>query len=158
MSCIFKVKGKLKVAPLLLHGSLPVLFGSIIGYLNIKEIKIYCPTPVIFLVVWAIIYLCIGLSAYRIYMIKELGENINNALFYYYVQLLLSYLWHFIFFSLRLYGVGYIELGVLLIFLIITFIKFIRLDKIAGLLIVPYILWILFVGVIDVLIWIKREM
>ena len=99
-----------------------------------------------------------GFACYRIYMIRDSGENTGTALFYYIVQLLLNYFWYILFFGLRLYGLSFIELIILFIFEIITFIKFIKLDKIAGFLLIPYILWTIFGGVLNFFVWMKNEM
>ena len=64
-------------------------------------------------------------------MIRDSGKDIGTSLFFYIIQLLLNYLWPVIFFSFRLYGMAFIELIVLFIFVGITFVKFIKLDKIA---------------------------
>jgi tryptophan-rich sensory protein len=91
-------------------------------------------------------------------MIRDSGKDIGTALFYYLIQLLLNYFWSFIFFSFRLYGLAFIELIILIVFIVITFIKFIKLDKAAGILLIPYIIWVSFAGVLNYFIWAKNEM
>ena len=91
-------------------------------------------------------------------MIRDGGKDIGTSLFFYIIQLLLNYLWPVIFFSFRLYGMAFIELIVLFIFVGITFVKFIKLDKIAGFLFIPYMAWLIFAGVLNYFVWWKNEM
>ncbi len=162
---ILRVKGKIKVIPLILCVLLPLAGSAFVWYITRNGINIYTqlekpifsPPAYIFMIVWIILYILMGLASYRIYMYRELGEDIGNALFYYLIQLLLNYLWSFIFFSFRLYGLAFIELIILFIFIIITFLKFIKLDKIAGYLLIPYILWCSFALILNYFIWSKNE-
>ena len=166
MNNIFKVNGKVKILPLLICTLIPLIGGIIIVYLNKNSLQIYSQLdqpfriipPIVFPIVWTILYLLMGLASYRIYMVRESGKDIGDALFFFFVQLLLNYLWFFIFFSFRLYGVSFIELIVLFIFSFITFIKFIKIDRFAGYLFIPYILWLMFAGVLDFFVWMKNEM
>lgn len=166
MKNIFKVNGKVKMLPLIGLTLLPILGGGLVGYLNRNSMEIYekldkpifAPPAIVFLVVWVILYLLMGFSSYRIYMIRDGGKDVGTSLFLYIIQLLLNYLWPFIFFSFRLYGLAFIELIILSIFVIRTFIKFIKLDRIAGVCLIPYMIWIVFAGVLNYFIWVKNEM
>jgi tryptophan-rich sensory protein len=68
-------------------------------------------------------------------------------------------LWSFIFFSFRLYGLAFIELLILFVFVILTIIRFYQKAgiKVAALLI-PYLLWIIYAGVFNFFIWMLNEM
>ena len=166
MGKIFKVNGKFKIFPLIGSILLPLIGSLLVGYFTKNSIAIYnslekpifAPPGWIFGVVWFVIYVLIGIAAYRIFMIRDQGIDIGSALFFYLVQLLLNFLWSFIFFSFRLYGLAFIELIILFIFVFITFIKFIKLDKIAGLLFIPYLFWLVFAGALNFMIWVKNEM
>ncbi|MGG7178564.1 TspO/MBR family protein [Clostridium paraputrificum] len=163
---IFKVNGKVKILTLIGLTLLPLLGGLAIGYLTRNaaavymqlEKPIFAPPSWVYIIVWPIIYILMGLASYRIYMIRDQGKDVGTALFFYLIQLLLNFLWPIIFFSFRLYGLAFIELIILFIFIIITFVKFIKLDKIAGFLLIPYIIWTIFAGVLNFFLWMKNEM
>lgn len=166
MKNILKVKGKVKVLPLIGLTLVPLLGGGGIAYIIRNSINVYsgldkpvfAPPLIIFMVIWPILYLLMGFASYRIYMIREGGVNVGTSLFFYLIQLLLNYLWPLLFFSFRLYGLAFIELIILFIFVVITFIKFIKLDKISGFLLVPYLIALIFSGVLNYFIWAKNEM
>lgn len=166
MQSIFKVKGKFKLIPFLISIFIPIsgaflvskTFGNAIHLYYELDRPIFAPPAMVFPIVWSTLYILMGFACYRIYMIRDTGENTGTALFYYIIQLLLNYFWYVLFFGLRLYGLSFIELIILFIFEIITFIKFIKLDKIAGLLLIPYILWSISGEVLNFFIWMKNEM
>jgi len=166
MEKIFKVNGKFKIFPLIGAILLPLTGSLLVGYLTKNSMAIYsslekpifAPPGWIFGIVWPVIYIMMGIAAYRIYMLRDQGVNIGRALFFYLVQLLLNFLWSFIFFSFRLYGLAFVELIILFIFVFITFIKFIKLDRIAGILFIPYLIWLVFAGALNFMIWVMNEM
>ena len=163
---IFKVNGRVKVIPLIIALAIPLIGSGIVWYLTKNSVYLYstldigvlAPPAWLFMVVWPILYFLMGISSYRIYMLREQGKDTGSALFFYAVQLLLNFLWSFIFFSFRLYAIAFIEIIILFIFVIITFIKFIKIDKIAGFLLVPYILWLTYASFLAFMVWLKNEM
>lgn len=115
---------------------------------NIKEIYAglikppLSPPGWLFGVAWGILYFCMGLAAYLIYRHKT--EASTQALFWYYVQLVLNLLWPVVFFRLGLYwaaAVVIVALDVIVAYLLALTKK---IDKTAFWLLVPYFLWILF--------------
>ena len=163
---IFKINGEFKVVPLLINILIPVLGGIIIGYLNSNTLDTYemlkkpffTPPNIVFQVVWIILYMLMGISAYRIYMRNKQGADDKGGYFYYLVKLSINFLWSFIFFTFRLYGISFIVLIILFILILITFIKFIKIDRIAGFLLIPYLIWVSFAGVLNYFIWALNEM
>jgi tryptophan-rich sensory protein len=163
---IFKVKEKFNFGDLIISILVALGGGMVIGfitsasekqYLNLTK-PIFSPPSWLFPIVWTILYLLMAIAAYRVYELKKQGININNALLFYSIQLILNFLWPLIFFKLRLYGLAFIELAILFIFIIITFIKFIMVDKISGVLLIPYMLWVAYAGVLNFFIWMMNEM
>lgn len=130
--------------------------GTMDTYDKLKK-PIFAPPNIVFPIVWIILYILIGVAAYRIYEKNKKGFNDNGAYFYYLVQLLINFLWSFIFFSFRLYGIALVIIIILLILAIITAIKFYKSDKIAGILLMPYIIWISYATILNYYIWILNE-
>lgn len=163
---IFKVNGKFKLIPLIINILIPILSGFVVGYLNKNSISTYealkkpffNPPAIVFLIVWSILYLLMGIAAYRIYMKNKEGIDDKGAYFFYLVQLIFNLMWSFIFFTFRLYAISFLWIIILFVLVVITFIKFIRVDKISALLITPYILWLVFAGVLNYFIWLLNEM
>lgn len=163
---IFKVNDKFNFIALLKNIILPLGGGLLIGfftknsmivYNNLKK-PIFTPPAIIFPIVWTILYILMGIAAYRIYMNNKSGKDDKGAYFYYLIQLSINFLWSIIFFNFRLYGISFILIIILLIFIILTTIKFFKLDKTAGLFMLPYILWVMFASVLTFFIWMLNEM
>ncbi|MGL5085722.1 MAG: TspO/MBR family protein [Clostridium sp.] len=163
---MFKVNGEFKIVPLIINILIPLVGGYIVGYLNSGTMGMYemlkkpffSPPGIVFPIVWSILYILMGIAAYRIFMRNKQGADDNGAYFFYLAQLLINFLWSFVFFTFRLYGMAFIVLVILFILIIITFIKFIKVDKIAGLLLIPYILWVAFAGLLNFFIYVLNEM
>lgn len=106
------------------------------------------PPGWLFPVVWSILYILMGISSY---LITESGKPARSktALTVYGVQLFFNFMWSIIFFNFEAYLFAFIWLLALLALVIINAILFYRIDRRAGLLFIPYILWILFAGYLN---------
>ena len=156
-----------KIIPLILNILIPLLGGFIVSYINRNAMSVYnttvkkpffTPPSIVFIIVWTVLYILMGIAAYRIYIKNRDNNDDNGAYFFYLVQLILNFMWSFIFFTFRLYGLSFIWIIILFIFVVITFIKFIKIDKIAGFLLVPYMLWLVFAGILNFFVWVFNEM
>ena len=68
-------------------------------------------------------------------------------------QLILNMLWSFLFFGLRSPLAGFIEITILWLAILLTIIFFFRVSIPAGLLLVPYLVWVSFALVLNLAIW-----
>lgn len=157
----------IKIIPLIMNVGLPLLIGAIVTWIipNIKEVyeqlqkPVFAPPAYVFPIVWTILYILMGIAAYKIYILKYENIDTSPAMFIYYIQLLLNFLWSIIFFGLRLYGLAFLELLVLMFFVILTIKRFYkRGGKYPSLLILPYLIWIIYAGVLNFFIWMLNEM
>ncbi|MGG5462614.1 TspO/MBR family protein [Clostridium sp. B9] len=163
---IFKVNGKFNLGDLIISILITLGGGFVISKFISGSTEVYeslnkpwfSPPAWVFSIVWTILYILMGIAAYRIYQRYKEGEKAKGTLLIYGLQLILNFAWSFIFFYFKLYGLAFIELIILLILIIITTIKFFRFDKISGLLMIPYIAWVSFVGVLNFFIWMLNEM
>jgi translocator protein len=162
----FKVNGKKNVLALIISVILAEGTGALSGYLGMSNSQTYeslikpffAPPPWVFGVVWPILYLLMGIAAYRIWMRGRGEVNNSKSITLYIIQLLLNFLWTIIFFRWRLIGLAFFELMLLLIFILLTTFDFLKLDKLAGLLMIPYILWVSFAGVLNFTFWMLNNM
>lgn len=139
--------------------------GALSGYLGMSNPENYkdfikpsfAPPPWVFMIVWPILYVLMAVSIYRVWLKRD-KFDINRAVTLYLMQLLLNFLWAIIFFRFRLIGLAFIELMLLLIFVLLTTFEFFRIDKAAGFLMIPYILWVSFAGVLNFTFWMLNNM
>ena len=121
-----------------------------------KELKKPINVPgVLFPVVWSILYLLMSISCYIITTNDD--KNKDNAIIWYGIQLVINSLWSLIFFGFSAYLFSFIWIILLLISVIIMIVKFYKIDKTASYLNIPYVLWILFAGFLNLGIYILNR-
>lgn len=118
----------------------------------------FSPPGIVFPVVWTILFILMAVSAWMIlrsltevFSIK--GALYSSSLLLYFVQLIVNLLWPVLFFRLSLYLPALLWL-VLLIVLVVQMIRsFYRVNKTAALLQIPYLLWLVFAGYLNLGVW-----
>ena len=130
-----------------------LLAGGIIGfliapYMDFNELQkpFLAPPNILFPIAWTILYLLMGL-AYGILKDEEQLQISEKSI--YILQLIVNLLWPIFFFIAKWRLFSFIWL-LLLIFLVMVMIKrFYRKNKVSGLLLIPYILWLFFAGYLN---------
>lgn len=147
----------------LLVGGLSGLISTLISsayfstdYLELAKPS-FSPPGSVFAIVWPILYILMGISAYIVISSKKSSQKINDAMFYYYLQLGLNFLWSILFFGLNLRLVALIDLFILIVVVIIMMYKFYHIDKKAMLINIPYLLWLFFAFALNYYIWILNK-
>ncbi len=108
------------------------------------------PPEIVFPIAWTIIYLLIGIS-YT--LLKEKGEVPKETQQLYYTQLIFNYLWTFIFFVFRLRLLSVLWIIILDVLVIIMTYQFYKQNKLSGILLIPYVLWLLFATYLNISIY-----
>lgn len=112
------------------------------------------PPNWIFAPVWSMLYVMMGVAAGLVWSRIEFEkEVVKNALVLFAVQLALNALWFFLFFGLKNPMLAGIEIVILWLMIYETYVKFAKINTIAGYLFVPYLLWVSFVTVLNGSIW-----
>lgn len=101
--------------------------------------------------VWTFLYILMAFSAYRIW---KTGVSPASRIFLpFWIQLGLNFAWSWIFFYFQQPGWAFGELMLLLGVLLWNTAVFLSRDLTAGLLLLPYLLWGSFAGVLNFVIW-----
>lgn len=114
------------------------------------------PPPIVFPIVWTILYALMGVSAARIWLSEESGER-ARGLRLYGVQLAMNFLWSIFFFDFQAYGFSFFWLLLLLLAIILMTISFYKTDKVAGYLQIPYVLWVSFAAYLNCMVWLLNK-
>ena len=72
---------------------------------------------------------------------------------FFYTQLFFNFLWPIVFFNFKLPFTAFILLVILFVFTAITVVKFYQSSKLSGILLLPYLLYILYAGYLNFAIW-----
>lgn len=103
--------------------------------------------------VWITLYVLMGIAMYLIWTGDFPGKTKQTAVILFVVQLVLNMLWTFFFFYLQKPFLGFIEILILLVFIVLTIWKFYSLRPAAAYLMVPYLLWVGFATVLTFSLW-----
>ena len=117
----------------------------------------FAPPGIIFTIVWTILFILMGTSSYIILSQRKNELKTKDAMFYYWLQLALNFLWSILFFGLQLRLTALIDLILLLVFLVIMVYKFYKIKPIAAYLNIPYILWLIYAGVLNYFVWLINK-
>ena len=158
---IFKVDDKKNVVALIISVLLAQGVGFLSAFSSTNSQSAYekfnkpffSPPAWVFPIVWTILFFLMAIAAYRIWMKGKSGADVRKALVLYAVQLFLNFLWSIIFFRFRLYAVAFLELLLLLVYILLTTFEFYTVDKPSAFLMTPYIAWVSFAGVLNYAIW-----
>lgn len=110
------------------------------------------PPAAIFTPVWMALYTAMAFAAWRVWLnMEEISRGWTLKLFF--VQLLFNAAWSVLFFGLRSPDAAFLDIIILWTLLVILQVRFWRRDRIAGLLWLPYLLWVSFAAVLNFEIW-----
>ncbi|MEM9623777.1 MAG: TspO/MBR family protein, partial [Pseudomonadota bacterium] len=112
----------------------------------------WAPPPWLFGPVWTALFTMMAVSVVLVWR-KGGWQQRSLELSLFIVQLVLNGLWSWLFFAWNLGGLAFFELGVLWFAIAITIVLFWRVRAIAGILLVPYLLWVTFAGVLNLTLW-----
>lgn len=117
----------------------------------------FAPPSYIFPIVWSIIYVLMGISAYLVMQKGNNTQKVKDAMFYYWLQLALNFIWSILFFGLDLRFTSMVVIIMMIIVVIIMISKFYQIDKKAAYLNIPYLLWLVYAGILNYFIWIINK-
>lgn len=117
----------------------------------------FAPPGFLFPIVWTILYILMGISAYKILKKGQDLSKVKDAMFYYWLQLALNFLWSILFFGLQLRFTALIDLAILIVVVSIMMYKFYKIDKIATYLNIPYLIWLFYALFLNYFVWIINK-
>lgn len=113
------------------------------------------PPAFLFPIVWTFLYILMGISAWLIYETKRRGKH--DALKLYILQLAVNLVWPLLFFGMRLYLLSFFWLLFLLLLVFLMILRFYPLSEKAALLQIPYVLWLIFAGYLNLSIYLLNR-
>ena len=107
------------------------------------------PPGWLFPVVWTILYTLMGIASYLVYTSNSPKDKVATALTFYGIQLVVNFFWSLIFFNLEAYLFAFFWLVLLWVLIVVTTVLFWRINRNAGILLIPYLLWVTFAGYLN---------
>lgn len=112
----------------------------------------WAPPGWLFGPVWTLLYVMMGVAAWLVW--RERGfAGARTALTVYIGQLVANALWTWLFFVWRLGSLAFAEIIFLLVLVAATAVLFLRVNRIAAWLLLPYLLWVSFAAALTYATW-----
>lgn len=148
-----KIKPRLLIICLLI----PLAVGALSAFFSREGMEHFdsvrqsplTPPPVVFVVVWTLLYLSMGLASYLALTSRVPRPHIDSAMRVYALQLTLNFFWSIFFFGMMAYQFSFIWLVWLWVAILFNIAAFYRISRPAGILLVPYFLWVSFAGYLN---------
>jgi tryptophan-rich sensory protein len=135
-------------------------------YRSLKK-PAFNPPAWLFGPVWTVLYLLMGVASWLVWREgqhnrwqrltapwnNQSDARVQGALRLYGVHLIFNALWTLLFFGLRRIDLALAEVGILWALILGTLLRFSRIRPLAGLLLVPYQLWVTFATFLNLRIW-----
>lgn len=139
----------MKLKKLIINILIPLAVGGIVAFITMPFMDYtslnqppLSPPGFLFPIVWTILYFLMGVSAYLV----SRKEKIPLI---YYIQLGVNALWSIIFFVFKFRFFAFVWIILLIVLVILMIIRFYKINKTAAYLQIPYLLWILFAGYLN---------
>lgn len=135
--------------PLLVGGLSALISSNAMESFEKIEKPSFAPPSILFPIVWSILYVLMGIALYLILTSGVPQSELSLPVIFFALQLIFNFFWSILFFNLELYYFSFAWLVVLWILIAITILLFYKISKPAALLLIPYILWVTFAGVLN---------
>lgn len=141
--------------------AVPVLTGILSSLLTRENMQLFetvkkpplSPPAILFPIVWTVLYVLMGISSAIVWNKGKASAKsrliAQKGLTYYAVSLVFNFAWSIIFFNLEAYFAALVWLTVMLLFIMAYCSQYKMLSRPAAYLQIPYIVWTLFAGYLN---------
>jgi len=128
---------------------------SIDSWYTFLEKPPFSPPNWLFAPAWLTLYTLMGVAAFLVWSSYGhiAGERARTALWLYGIHLVFNALWSVIFFGLKNPALAFLEIILLWVLILTVTLKFYKIRKAAGILLIPYLLWVSFAAALNFFIW-----
>lgn len=141
--------------------AIPVLVGLLSGLIirqdtGLYDVLIRPPFSLpgnLFSVVWGVLFVLMGISLYLFQRATASVTLKSEGNLVFFIQLFLNFLWPILFFKFRAFFGAFLLLVLLFVFIVLTISKFYQASRISGILLLPYALYTIYAGYLNLAIW-----
>lgn len=146
-----------RIVPLIASMLLPLAIGMISAALSSGGMASYAnmnkpplsPPAWVFPAAWTILYLMMGLASYYVITSETAWNSKKMALILYAIQLGMNFFWSILFFNLNMYLAAFFWLLIMWSIVFVCIFRFFGINRLAGVLMVPYICWLTFAAYLN---------
>ncbi len=145
---------------------IPLAVGGLAAFLTRGNMEVYeglnqpplAPPGFLFPIVWTILYALMGIGSVMVYRSENADDGTKNkALLTYGVQLAVNFVWSLVFFNMQNYLLSFVIIIALWVLIIAMIIDFRKVNKTAGNLQIPYLLWVTFAAYLNLMIYLLNK-
>jgi tryptophan-rich sensory protein len=125
---------------------------SVGGWYTTLDKPAFNPPNWVFAPVWTLLYLAMAIAAWRVWRSPPTVVR-RRALGVFGLQLALNLLWSVMFFGFQQIGLALVDIFLLFSAIAYCSVLFWRVERLAGWLFVPYLLWVGFAGALNLSLW-----
>lgn len=120
------------------------------------EKPFFYPPEELFAPVWTVLYILMGLAAYLVWRAGLRQGEVQWALILFAAQLAFNAAWTPVFFGAQAIGGALLVMLGLIVLLALTIRQFFRVNRLAGYLLLPYGLWVLYAAALNAALWVMN--
>ena len=106
---------------------------------------------------WITLYTLMGIAVFLVFRQGWEKPAVRSAVYLFAAQLVLNALWTPLFFGLHWLLVAFFEITLLWILIFLTLQRFWKISRAAGLLMIPYLLWVTFASALNLSFWLLNR-
>jgi tryptophan-rich sensory protein len=126
--------------------------SSVDGWYRTLTLPAFTPPDWVFAPAWTALYVMMAVAAWRVWQARGFARN-RRAMILYFSQLALNAAWPVLFFGLMMITGALVAIVALLFVVGATTLVFWQIDRPAGFLFVPYLMWVGFATALNGAIW-----
>lgn len=162
---IYKNKTLTKMKKLFIALLIPQLVGALGSMFTMPNVNVggwysvlhkpaFNPPSWVFSPVWVTLFVLMGIALYWVWKHGIEKKDVKTGMWLFAIQLFLNLLWSGLFFGLHDPFLAFIDICLLLVFIILTIFQFQKVSVHAGLIMLPYLFWVGFATILNYHIWI----
>ena len=125
-------------------------------YAGLKKPR-YTPPNRVFGPIWTTLYILMGISVFLVWQKGLAANGVMLAFILFWIQLAFNAFWSIIFFGMKSKGGGIIVIIALWLLILATIITSFRVSGWAGVLLIPYIVWVTIASYLNIGVWLLNK-
>lgn len=109
----------------------------------------WTPPPFVFPIAWTTLYVMMAIAFWRLWDRVAPSDARRRAIIFFAIQLALNAIWSPVFFGRHGIRMGLAIILLMAVFIAATIVSTVRIDRLAALLLVPYLGWVLYASTIN---------
>lgn len=109
----------------------------------------WTPPPFVFPIAWTTLYIMMAVAFWRLWDRVAPSDARRRAIIFFAIQLVLNAIWSPVFFGWHGTRTGLAIIILMAVFIAVTIVSAVKIDRLAAVLLVPYLCWVLYASTIN---------